>query len=241
LNDPRNRFLLFILGLTVGALVSGAIVYLSINKEKSALSVSRGMIEEIASKVSVLLSRKNEKKEEPHQIEHTDLSTRTEKKDTLEEAAPADTIAASNEVVTDSLTADLNKGDEDIVVRKDELIESKPLDVVELSPDKNVKTKADSLLEKASGIKSEKRNTGEKIMIAVEYWRSPINYRGYKLGKNKLVVYGLDTTVPITILKHNGSLFMSYDQNVYRIEPSNDYRAFEKVNDPNILTVFSHL
>lgn len=239
MNDPRNRFLLFILGLTVGAMVSGVVVYLSINKEKSALSVSKGMIEEIANKVSVLLSRKNETKEKDRRSEKDFPATASNSDNTTSAESDSADLASttpSDTIVTDSLHTE----EEQIVVRKDELMESRSVEVIELTLDPNTKSRSDSLLEQASGIRSEKRTNGSKIMMTVEFWRSPVNYRGYKLGKNILVLYGLDNSVPISLFKYNGSVFIRHDQSVYKVDAYNDYRAFEKISDPNLLSVFSN-
>lgn len=214
-------------------MVSGAVVYLALNKEKSALSVSKGMIEEIANKVSVLLSKKDNKSDDKKEADNSQPSISDEhsKQETADTSGSALTLADSS--VADTIP------EEQIVIRKDELLETRTVEVIELTPDQNIRTKADSLLEKASGIKSDKRTAGSTIMYVVEFWRSPVNYRGYKMGKNKLVLYGLDNINPIQLYKYNGGIFLKHEQSVFKIDVYNDYRAFERIADPSILSVFN--
>ena len=221
-------------------MVSGAAVYLYLNKEKSAISISKGMIEDIADKVSVLLSRKNEKKD-------TEAPSVREK---LSDVKESDTVSISPKsreetiaiLESDTLPSDtiLNE-DEQIVVRKDEILESRTIEVIELTAEQNIRTKSDSLLEEASGIKSEKRSAGTKILFNVEFWRCAVNYKGYKLGKNKLVIYGLDTSLPLGMYKFNTSLYLKHDQSVYKLEIFDDFRALDRTSDQSVINAINQL
>lgn len=62
------------------------------------------------------------------------------------------------------------------------------------------------------GITSQNANEQK---VTVEFWKSPINYRGYKRSPNKIVIYG--------ILNFNEVQFISKDKNVYLIDNNNKY------------------
>lgn len=216
-------------------MVSGVAVYLSLNKEKSALSLSKGMIEEIANKVSVLLTRKEEPKDKKSDVSTDHSQVHVEKP--MNKTKDADSVVNSLALPDTSIIDSTALPEEQVIVRKDELLESRVIEVVELTSDPNIKSKSDSLLEKASGIRNDKRTAGSKIMISVEFWRSPVNYRGYKLGKNKLVLYGLDNSADIDLFKHNNAVYLRHEQSVFKVDAFNDYRAFEKTTDPAILSL----
>lgn len=193
------------------------------------------MIEEIANKVSVLLTRKEEPKDKKSDVSTDHSQVHVEK--SMNKTKDADSVVNSLALPDTSIIDSTALPEEQVIVRKDELLESRVIEVVELTSDPNIKSKSDSLLEKASGIRNDKRTAGSKIMISVEFWRSPVNYRGYKLGKNKLVLYGLDNSADIDLIKHNNAVYLRHEQSVFKVDAFNDYRAFEKTTDPAILSL----
>lgn len=219
-------------------MVSGVGVYLILNKEKSSLN--RNMIEEIADKVSVLLSRrrsdeKEEKAANAVSVEKPKITASADQPSESDTSDAAEEILAADSLIVDTLTV---SSDENIVVKKDELIEARTVEVVDLTPDINRKTKSDSILEAVSGIKSEKK-TNERIQLMVEFWRSPINYKGYKLGKSKLILFGIDNSSQIMLYKMNGNLYLKVDQNVFALQSSDVFKSFERISDVNLLTLFN--
>lgn len=216
-------------------MLSGVAVYLVINNEKPV--VNKNMIEEIADKVSDLLTRKKESEKQtdrpskPLIIEEkqTSVNDTNESADSLvAELSQPDTLAVDSAELASN----------ELVVKKDMLLLSNQIEVFDLSGELNRKTKVDSLLEQASGIKSDKK-TNEKIFFTVEFWVSPVNYRGYKLGKNKVILFGLDPEIPVSLYKTSNGLFMKQEQFIFKLEPSNDFRAFEKISDPILFSLFN--
>lgn len=141
-----------------------------------------------------------------------------------------DSLALS--LTTDSLS--LNKLDsivpvDEIVVRKDEMITSKQIEAINISSTVNVSK--DSLLASVSGINT----PSEKNSFSIEFWQSPINYKGYKLNKNKIVIYGIPATDELLLYKIDGNLFLKHASFVYRLVLANDFKQFEKINDEQIL------
>lgn len=112
-------------------------------------------------------------------------------------------------IFEDSLQIDISEifpeaiNQNNITVKKDELLHRK--DIVLNIP---AETKLDSLM----GVTP--RNIDEQ-KIAVEFWKSPINYRGYKRSPNKIVIYG--------VLKFNKAQFVYNDKNVYLIDNNKKY------------------
>jgi len=110
-------------------------------------------------------------------------------------------------------------GDDGIVVMRDRLLFSKNFEAHVAEQRTNEALNLDSLL---IGGKIPK----ESFQYSVEFWESPLNYKGYKRTRNRIVLYGIKDAdlVSFTILEN--TLYMKY---------INDYYVLE--NNP----VFQHL
>jgi hypothetical protein len=119
-------------------------------------------------------------------------------------------------------------------VKKDKLIFAKAFHVpgITLFNGDNP-TKIDSLLtDNKSGIP----NKATLNSLSVEFWKSPINYKGYKTGKNKLVIFGLDQFSMISFRMLNNTLYMKYLSDYYQIERSEDFKSLIPINNPQVLS-----
>ena len=124
---------------------------------------------------------------------------------------------------------DVNYNQENIVVKKDILLTSSNIFMYNLDvPDKE-ELHSDSLLELSSGLKDEKKIVNAKYSFNVEYWQSPINYKGYKLGKNKLVLFGFDTGSAAKMYYYKDEVYLKQKEIYYRLEYTNDFKALERV------------
>lgn len=119
---------------------------------------------------------------------------------------------------------------ENIVVRKDELLATRQVGMENISVNANDK---DSLLQKVSGIRDDKNIV--KQSMNVEFWRSPINYRGYKMAKNKIVLFGVAEQDDVKLYHLEEGHYIKLQQGVYKIDYTNDFRQFERINDESIL------
>jgi hypothetical protein len=64
-----------------------------------------------------------------------------------------------------------------------------------------------------------KENTSK---LLVEYWKSPVSYRGYLFVENKLVIYG----IPFSTI-----LYVYKDRNIYvMVLPTGSFQLTEQTN-----------
>ena len=106
----------------------------------------------------------------------------------------------------------------DVVVYRDKMIFSKYFNVTGLSQvSKNKIGLLDSLLMNDV----QKRS---KDMLLVEFWQSPVNYRGYKLSENKLIIFGIDDHESTSIEIINKEIYIFYQNRYYLLEYTNDYK-----------------
>lgn len=76
------------------------------------------------------------------------------------------------------------------------------------------------------------------ISIKVEFWQSPINFKGYQWpGGKTLKIYGNFDPGKLTILKTESDDYyvVTHSKEVYSIVPCTDYKRFQKITNPTIL------
>lgn len=91
--------------------------------------------------------------------------------------------------------------------------------------------KSDSLLSKNNGIKLEKQG----LNYEVEFWQSPLNTKGYRMGKNKIAVWGLVPESLVAVYQLEAGLFLKTNNAVFKLEKSPQFRNFVKENNQEIL------
>jgi hypothetical protein len=116
--------------------------------------------------------------------------------------------------------------DDGVVVKKDELLLSKNMEVFELS---KVYSTADSSNTYGS------RSHPIAGRIYVEFWKSPLNYRGYKFGRNKFVVYGILDFENIKLIKKGDDIYLKQNTSFFKIINSDNFTPFSKVSDDLVL------
>ncbi len=62
-------------------------------------------------------------------------------------------------------------------------------------------------------------------MLNVEFWKSPVNYKGYRYNTKKLIVYGMKTS-DFTLIKVKGVLYIKSAGFYYKIEENDRFNNF---------------
>ena len=137
---------------------------------------------------------------------------------------PPDTLAADT-LMVDSLS---------LMVKKDELLYTKNIKLITLG-DKGKGAAVDSAMAKAADVDP----SGLPAVYSVEFWKSPINYKGYKLGRSKLVLFGIYQSDDISLVSIGNSLFLKNRDFYFRLEPTEDFCSFNPVTDRNLLAQLS--
>lgn len=135
----------------------------------------------------------------------------------------------SNTVEVEVINADsnsvVNAADNDLVIVQDKLMETKK--VLIIKADQNFKlSKVDSLLK----VFEDSPSTENETML-VEFWKSPVNYRGFKMLKNRLIVYGIDHKTPIGLFLNKGKLFLKADTHFYKLYPTDQFELLAIADD----------
>ena len=72
-----------------------------------------------------------------------------------------------------------------------------------------------------------------KENLMVEYWQSPINYKGYKLSKSKLIVFGILPSNTPKVYKDEQTYYFLNNKKYYKLVESSDFKELNSIPKPN--------
>ena len=116
--------------------------------------------------------------------------------------------------------------DEELNINRDELIASKRISIQYL----------DELVEKDSVIKDLlgiKQNRPAEMIV--QFWTSPLNFSGYKLSRNTLVLYDLSAQFDYSIYFKENRHYLSNETVFYVLEETTDFLPYQEVDKNEIL------
>jgi hypothetical protein len=67
--------------------------------------------------------------------------------------------------------------------------------------------------------------------IHLEFWVSPINFKGYRFFKNNLQLYGLNSKVNLQVINYDGNFYLKAFNRFFGLEEQNDYNPFIQVRN----------
>lgn len=117
---------------------------------------------------------------------------------------------------------------DEIVVMRDELLRTVFIDAVPLS--KSTNAKSDSLIQTLQG-----GNPGKPGNYRVEFWRSPVNFKGYRLLRTSVITFGLDPEESLKLYDFNNTLYLRSGNSVYRLQLTDKFLPFQRVTDESLL------
>lgn len=117
---------------------------------------------------------------------------------------------------------------EDFEVKRDQYISSRLLKVAGF-PDSLIKSggRMDSILTNDTRTFRLPSN-----IMRIEFWRSPINYTGYKMSSNRLVLFGSFNADEIRLEYVNDKVYLHYKNNYYPLEINDDFQSLVAVKKP---------
>ncbi len=125
----------------------------------------------------------------------------------------------------DTLTT--NEEDETIKILKEQKIGSKNIEIIYLKTEKL--SKKDSLLNQIIEVEPVNNKS-----IIIEFWESPIDFKGYKMSKSKIIVYGLEPQLNYDIYYKNGHYYLNLEQIYYELEETVSFKPFKMINEKDV-------
>ncbi len=117
--------------------------------------------------------------------------------------------------------------DDAINVAQEELLSVKNIKVIDLDHH----AKHDTLTGQLAGVSS----ADFPNLFFVEFWKTPLNSKGYRMTRNRIILYGLSDFSSITIYKVDDSYYLKNDDLVYKISSGVEFKPMELVNDSELL------
>ena len=117
--------------------------------------------------------------------------------------------------------------EDDVNVAKEELLSVKNIKVINLDAD----AKRDTLTGKLAGV----TNSDYPNLFFVEFWKTPLNSKGYRMTRNRVILYGLSDFSSITIYKVDDNYYLKDDDVVYKISSGTEFKPMELVSDSQLL------
>lgn len=116
---------------------------------------------------------------------------------------------------------------ENITIAKEELLSVKNIKVIDLDEP----GKKDTLTGQLAGVAS----SDFANVFFVEFWKTPLNSKGYRMTRNRVILYGLSDFSSITIYKVDDNYYLKNDDIVYKISVGTEFKPMEPVNDAQLL------
>jgi hypothetical protein len=115
---------------------------------------------------------------------------------------------------------------EDIRVQRDRLLGTFAFTLPEAKPPASESTSTRILDSLLGGRQGHPYRT-----LQVEFWESPLNFSGYKMSKNSLILYGLDQIESVSLLLHDEVLFLKYHGIYFPLALTSEFLPLTAVDD----------
>ncbi len=234
-----NKVIYLLLGMVLGFFVGGGIIWWQIQKKNVTENKTNIIQSENSNQnnntelVAKKLSLKEKYKSQLLKYKIPDTFIDSLKLDSTTLTLEQLIALYQNETID---TSNANVSYDNIVISKDELLFTRLVKVAGQYQNGNDTYELDSVL-------TDQRNSHKKDQstLKVEFWRSPINYKGYKFDDVKLVVFGLLEFNNLSLIGHNNDLFIKYNKEYFLVEPTDDFKSLIPVRSSALLKELNSL
>ena len=111
---------------------------------------------------------------------------------------------------------------EDILVERDQLLSTELVRIENVYNDSlanPTNVLIDSLREKLNIVEEDSPE-----YLKIEMWKSPLNYKGYKMSKSTLIVYGLLNELILHVYSKGDTIFVETNETSYQFEQTSDFK-----------------
>ena len=201
----KRKIPTFVFGLSIGLLVGIGFFVLKINDLFNKLK------ESASEKITVIEKT----------VETTDEDEKTKNKNRFKINFKKSTKINYSEV--DSLI----KEDSGINIASDELLTVKNIKIIQIGefiPSKD-----------SSDIQKTRLDNTNSELYFVEFWKTPLNSKGYRFTKNKIMLYGFDDFSNLTLYEIDNSFYIKSSDQVYKLLYSSEFKQLDRVLDSELL------
>ena len=81
----------------------------------------------------------------------------------------------------------------------------------------------------------DKASTKEVLPVNIQFWKSPVNYKGYSFNGKNLKLYGMDKQTKVYIYRLSGNWYMKMGDFYYTLNPDNQFHTYKRLEDTFII------
>ena len=224
------RLLKSVIIFVAGALFGGVVVYLANSRKEGKIAQSPPPTLS-TTKTDSNRKENNKKVAKPSREEEISdsLTTAAHSSDIL---ANADSLFAKNDSVIKALDVDTVSTPDEVVVERENMVRALSVDL-EISENADPDP-SDSLLGTTARIQA-----APAQQVAVEWWTSPVNYRGYKFNGRKLILYSYNEE-NIRLIKHRDDTYLYNGRGLYLLVDNERRQPFMKTDNPVVYDYLSN-
>lgn len=228
-----NKVIYLLLGTVLGFFVGGGIIWWQMNnndfadffrKDKYGRSIDTNQYDR-----AIRPDKKSDKNYRIGNVENQYTINDSLNMDSIN-LSQHELLAVYGNEQKDSTQRSSGSSYDDIYISKDELIITRLIKISGEVPEIDNGYELDSIL-------TDQRQTSrkQKGVIKTEFWKSPLNYKGYKFNENKLVIFGFYEVNKLFIVGYNNELFIKYNENYYLIEYTDNFKSFVLMKNETLL------
>jgi hypothetical protein len=116
--------------------------------------------------------------------------------------------------------------DPDLNIAREELLSVRSIKLIKIASS----PPADSLA--ASLAEVEEKNSD---LYFIEFWKTPLNSKGYRFSKNKIMLYGFVDFNNVLLYQLENAFYVKASGQVYRVFYGGDFKPLERVVDGDLL------
>jgi hypothetical protein len=206
----KRKIAPFIFGVSIGLIIAAAFFFFKLNEVFNRLK-STGSSQITVIEQSVKDDEKKIKKEKDKKQNKERFKINVTKSTTI------------NYKEVDSLIA----VDSKINIATDELLAVKNVKLINIGDNNSGR---DSLAAKLAKVDNTTSN-----LYFIEFWKTPLNSKGYKFSKNKVMLYGFMDFSNVVLYQLDNSYYIKCSDQVYKLIYGADFRKLEKVLDTDLL------
>jgi hypothetical protein len=114
-------------------------------------------------------------------------------------------------------------------VLKEELLSVKNIYVKTVTPAEKASA-TDSLAASLAGVTTP---PAEEFFM-IEFWKTPLNSKGYKMTRSRLLIYGYPEKADLALIKTNDAYYLRNNNLVYKLNYSSEFKPMERTTDTGV-------
>ncbi|MGZ3933104.1 MAG: hypothetical protein ACXVP0_17890 [Bacteroidia bacterium] len=119
----------------------------------------------------------------------------------------------------------LIKEEPEINVAKEEFLSVKNIKLIDLDH-----ATRDTLAGRLAGVNEESSS-----LFFVEFWKTPLNSKGYRMSRNRIILYGFSDFSSFNLYKVDDVYYLKSEEQVYKLNSGTDFMPMERVSDTELL------